>query len=110
MANGAETIKQSRNDRLEKSMPVALAYLRELGSMAILAGVLYGAYDVVKTEGQDFNQVQQRLIDALDKQTETQKAILDYLKAQENRRVPINPYGPPSPYSSVQPPTRRRTN
>ena len=107
MANGAEQLKQSRNDRLEKSMPVALAYLRELGSMAILAGVLYAGYDVVKSEGQDFIQVQQKLIDALDKQTETSKAILDHLKAQENRRVSIPTYGPPTPYSSVQPGPRR---
>lgn len=90
--------------RLQDKHNVYLPYLRELGAMAILAGTLYGVWDIFKSEGR-------LAIEAVDKQTavlnnlvSVQTKILSHLKRQEdNVNVYRNPrtFGPPY---SRQPP------
>ncbi len=75
-----------------------LSYLRELGSMAILAMVLYGVWDIFKEEGKLGIAAIIENTSAIESLKETNDKILDHLKRMEATRDAYrNPslYGPP---------------
>jgi hypothetical protein len=94
---------------LKENMPVALIYLRELGSLALLSMVLYGAYDLAKTQGRDLIEVLESLRTTIENQSDIQKEVLKSIQAREARRdyERSNPnwsstIGPPNPNRRTQ--------
>lgn len=96
MAN--DTQPETHRTRLSDKHNVYLPYLRELGAMAILAGTLYGVWDVFKAEGRFAIEAVEKQTAVLNNLVSVQTSILNHLKRQEdNRNVYRNPgaFGPP---------------
>ena len=75
------------NGHMKEAMPTLLIYFRELGSLALLAMVLYGAYDLTKTEGRDLVEVLEALRTTIENQSQIQKEVLQAVKEREARRA-----------------------
>lgn len=99
---------QEVNGHVKESMPTLLVYLRELGSMALLGLVLYGVYDITKTQGRDLVEVLESLRTTIENQSNIQKEVLKSIQAREARRdyersnPNWNNIGPPDPNRRTQ--------
>jgi len=98
MSNGQNTPQQSSNGS-RRNTDKYLSYLRELGAMAILAGVLYGGWDIFKTEGKFAIAAIIENTSAIESLKETNDKILEHFRKTEVTRnvYRSNPgaYGPP---------------
>ena len=97
MSNGEQTTKTTGTRAYDKAQGY-LPYMRELGAMAILALVLYGSWDIVKTQGNDFIIAYSKQTTVLENLVTVQTQILQHLRSQEARgsNVYSNPgvFGP----------------
>lgn len=86
MASGADQIRahRSNGEMVKEQTATLLVYLRELGSMALLGAVLYGAYDLAKTQGRDLVEVLESLRATIENQSNIQKEVL---KSIQERRL-----------------------
>ncbi len=104
MSNGNDT-QTAQQRRAQDRHNIYLPYLRELGAMAILAGVLYGVWDIFKNEGRLGIEVVEKQTAMIERLIQVQEKILTHLQRQEdNRRANVysNPgiYGPPNPFTN----------
>jgi hypothetical protein len=98
------------NGHVKESMPTLLVYLRELGSMALLGLVLYGGYDLAKTQGRDLVEVLESLRATIENQSNIQKEVLKSIQMREARRAYEEAH--PNWSRGIQPPSNpgeRRT-
>ncbi len=99
MSNGQTTPPNQQPNGTRRNTDKYLSYLRELGAMAILAGVLYGVWDIFKFEGQLAIAAIIENTSAIESLKDTNDKILDHLKRQEAKgnvyRSNIGAYGPP---------------
>ena len=97
------SIQDIKKPMKENGIPTLLAYFRELGSMALLGLVLYGAYDLAKNQGRDLIEVLEALRATIENQSNIQKEVL---KSIQERRLERK-YERSNWSSDLQPPSNR---